>query len=234
MQYLFLFLFSFCREDLEVSDETSTNFIKACNTGKLQEVKDYFELAPMPMPNARTKNKQTGFIVACIKGHTEIIEWFLQNAQRLKIDLNAQDKYGCTGAHYAVSEGHLEIVKLLCEASVEVDFNLRSIWEVTAFTSSCIAADIFISDIFDYLTSKSVQEKNKICYNICDGTGNTAFHYACNAKNYNTERLVKLIIDRSEELGIDLDKENNDGDTGYDLMPRTLRESLKAKRPRLD
>ena len=45
--------------------------------------------------------------------------------------------------------------------------------------------------------------------------GNTAFHYACQAKK---EDVVDLIIGSAERLKIELQLKNNDGITGLDMI----------------
>ena len=66
--------------------------------------------------------------------------------------------------------------------------------------------------------------------------GNTAFHYACQAKK---EDVVDLIIGSAERLKIELQLKNNDGITGliltgYDHWPEKFECPRTSKKPRLE
>ena len=70
-------------------------------------------------------------------------------------------------------------------------------------------------------------------FHHADEDGDTAFHFACKSKKRSKE-LINLLINSSDRLGLDIEKVNNDGETGFDCLPRALQESLRAKRPRLE
>ena len=187
----------------------------------LKRPKSYFDI------NARTKDGATAFMIACIKGHKNIIKMFIENRERLSIDFNAKNSIGWTGLTFASELGRLDIVKLLTKKEMDVEVDNGDENGTTPFMIACSAGR---EDIVLYYI-KHCDEK-KIVYNKVDNEGWTAFHHAC--YNGGFKNVVKMLVNHNEKLGIDLDHVENDGKTGYDFLNKSFRESLRAKRPRLE
>ena len=64
--------------------------------------------------NTTTRNGATAFILACQRGLTDVVQWFL-NQPKGSIDLNAKDQYGCTGFMRACNSGQSDVVKLILQ-----------------------------------------------------------------------------------------------------------------------
>ena len=64
--------------------------------------------------NSRTSLQRTPLHLACIKGHSTIVEFFI----REQADLNCTDIELNTPLHYAAQYGHLVIVKMLIRKKV--------------------------------------------------------------------------------------------------------------------
>ena len=77
--------------------------------------------------NLKDETGDTAFIFACMKGHTDIVKLFLEEAAYRDIDFNAE---GSTKSAYtwAVFNQHEEIVNLLKENSekLKIDLSLKN------------------------------------------------------------------------------------------------------------
>jgi hypothetical protein len=54
--------------------------------------------------------------MAAANGHTEVVEFILKHTGNDKSIVNAQNESGNTALHWAALNGHLDVVKVLCEA----------------------------------------------------------------------------------------------------------------------
>ena len=65
--------------------------------------------------NAKDNNGMTGFHHACIGGHSKTVDVFMKNSTRLKIDLDARNKYDLTGFQLAcrIKRRRSDIVDLI-------------------------------------------------------------------------------------------------------------------------
>ena len=63
----------------------------------------------------RTQNGSTCLLKAAYTGNMEMVEYLCEHFTDL---MDICDQYGCTGAHYAVCEGHLDILKYLFSKGV--------------------------------------------------------------------------------------------------------------------
>ena len=144
------------------------------------------------------------------------------------IDLNATSDATWSGLCYAADQGHLDIVRLLSEKEVQVNFNIQDSRGQSPFMLACLGGHFDVANLF--IEKKEIK---RIDFSQVDEDGDTAFHFACRDKT-RSEELLKLFINSSDKLGIDVDQTNNYGETGFDLLPRALRESLRSKRRRIE
>ena len=82
------------------------NLEAAAGLGRLDVVKNFFKDARR---QPGKKQLQSSFLYACVRGHTEVVEFLLNNG----VDLADGGGDGQTPLHWAVIFGRLEIVKLL-------------------------------------------------------------------------------------------------------------------------
>ena len=215
-------------------DSDCTDFFTACHDGNEAKVDR------MMKDNNEVKKKinllahcgMNGFMIACRKGYAEMVSLFLKKASAMQLDVNAKDKKnGQTALTMAVLEGNLEIVKLLTqEKSINIDLNTKdAAYSKTPFMHACQNGFI---DIVAYFLKLAESAKSKdFDLNATADNGNTAFHYACQAKK---EDVVDLIIGSAERLKIELQLKNNDGITGYDHWPEKFGCPGSSKKPRLE
>ena len=176
-------------------------------------------------------------MLACVKGYNEIVNIFVQNAKKFKVDLNAQDEDGCTGLMLAVGEGHLDTVTLLSQLEANVDLNKKDKWGTTPFMYACHEGHIEIVQYFIKL--KETKGTKLVVLHDQDEDGDTAFHYACKAKK---GHIIDLLVNSCDSIGLELGQKNNDDKTGYDLMSQSLRTHYlpqangppEAKKPKLE
>ena len=222
-------------DHLEVMSNSAecSAFIKACYAGiepaKLDEMLKTEEV--QKRINSLAACGMNGFMIACLKGHTEIVSLLLKCSFDLELDVNAKDKKkGQSGLTKAVREGHLEIVKLLTkDKSIDIDLNTRDHDMKTPFMHACESE---FTDIVDYFLKLAESKKSdKFDLNAKEKNGNTAFHLACISKN---EDIVNLIMESAAKLKIEPDLKNNLGKTGCDLWPEKFEEPETSKRPRLE
>ena len=57
----------------------------------------------------------TGFMWACIKGHTTLVNFMINLSKEFDIDLNKRDDCGKTGFMFACENDQKEIVKMIIE-----------------------------------------------------------------------------------------------------------------------
>jgi ankyrin repeat protein len=77
--------------------------------------------------NCRNIEDQTALIIAAASGSSKIVHHLLAIST---VEVNAQDRWGCTALSAAAAEGHEHIVELLL-AIEEVDANLANLWDRT-------------------------------------------------------------------------------------------------------
>ena len=84
--------------------------------GDLEELKRLVEGGQNVNPRSRWQ-ESTPLMEAAWKGHTECVEYLIQNGAQLDL----MDRDGMTALHEAAGEGHLEVMKRLVEAGQDVN-----------------------------------------------------------------------------------------------------------------
>ena len=162
--------------------------IASCN-GNLECVKLIFETSTVKIyPDVVSGifkgywySKQTALHMACESGHKYVVDYLLT---RTTCKPDVQDFYGNTPLHVASRKGHIECVKLIVEA--RVDLNITNKNKQTAIF---MASKNGHSDIVEYLLTHA-----KCNPNIKDSNENTLLHIAsCNGQL----DLVKLVFETS-------------------------------------
>ena len=69
---------------------------------------------------------QSGFFLACWKGHLEVVKLLAQKSKSLNLDLNKANVNGMTAFHSACLEKHEEIVDFIIANSEEFGINLSA------------------------------------------------------------------------------------------------------------
>jgi ankyrin repeat protein len=81
----------------------------AAGVGHLDVVKTFFNRDGSLKTNASKTQTERGFLWACEYGHTEVVEFLLEQG----VDIHTPANTGQTGLHWAVIGGQAETIKLL-------------------------------------------------------------------------------------------------------------------------
>ena len=100
--------------------------LEACENGETKVVQLLLERCNSEESGLNIKDEfgMTPFKWACVIGHKDVVQLFLDNSER--IDLNARNNYGRTAFMMACDFGHKDVVKLLLDHSETIDLNARS------------------------------------------------------------------------------------------------------------
>lgn len=124
----------------------------------------------------------TGFHLACMKGHLEVVQVLLNNG----MDITIKDKGHCNGFHLACEEGHLEVIKLLLNKGIELNLEDKN-----GFTGLHFACGKGHLQVVQLLLEKGMN------MSIKDKKRFTAFHYACREGHY---EVVKILLDKKNKI----------------------------------
>jgi ankyrin repeat protein len=115
-------------------------------------------------------------MMACSRGHVNVVEKLLSLGDSNRIDLNMKNEEGQTALMIAYREGHLNVVeKLLSVAeSNQIDLNMKNQDGDTALMMACREGHV---NIVEKLLS--LAESNQIDLNIKNQDSNTSFIIAC-------------------------------------------------------
>jgi len=215
------------------SKRNKWEFYEACSSGDLPYIKRIIHKSNV---NQTCPYGKTGFIMACINGHIDVIKFLL----KFKLNFNKLDKFGKTGFIYACEYNRLEIVRLLI-VNPEIDVNKCSINAMNAFMVACHKYNIDIVNLLIYNSrvnlTRTLKGKtplmvvcenpylhvnrlklikilltNNLSLNEVDYYGNTAFMTVC--INNDIEAATLLLANKD----IDINIANNENKTAYDLI----------------
>lgn len=168
-------------------------FYEACKSGDLQLVKRIIDI---DIINTTCSNGYTGFILACKKGHKEVVNFILKYTQNNHIYnklfnfrrniLNKMDKYGHTGFVYACGYGHIDIVKMLL-LDEHIDVNLCGFNSMNGFMAACYKYNLNVVKLLLTIDEIDFNKKYK---------GKTSFMILCENTyiNNNKNKLIKLLL----------------------------------------
>ena len=142
--------------------------------------------------NIKNKQEQTGFFLACEVNFVEGVEILLENAEKLKINLNVMGKTTLRSNYckitpfgVAVKNGHALVVQKLLEASkkyVITTTNVGVTWQGfnrRPFSIICEESKVEVAKLlFNHDKDEAEKEMNLVCDN-----GRSALHYACKSNN---------------------------------------------------
>ena len=170
--------------------------------------------------NIKDKWGASAFQLACMKGHSNIAKSIINKSSKLKIELNTKDKGNSTAFHLVCYYGCVDVAELLLEnaSKLEMDWNGKNFFGTTAFQLACSLGHPKIAEII-----MNNSEQLKIDLNSkARNDGATAFHKACSRRDSeimtsNCAKIVKMLIEQSECLKIDLTAKNNRGENGFQV-----------------
>ena len=131
--------------------------------------------------NARSKTRKTGFIWACIKGHSNVAKMLIEKSVALGIDLYVQDVGNLTALMWACMRGHASIAKLIMEYSfgtLGIALNMDNGFSDSSMSSACGNG---------HLGAVNLLMENAATFDINakDDWGRTAFYLACEQGHVN-------------------------------------------------
>ena len=128
-------------------------------------------------------------MLACSRGHKDVVQILLDNSER--IELNARTNDGLTAFMEACMDGRKDVVQLLLNHSERIELNARCNNGGTAFIWACYFGQ---KDIVQLLLDHSDQT---IELNARSNMGSTAFMHACSVGHKN---VVQLVLDHSKRI----------------------------------
>uniref|UniRef100_A0A914HV50 Calpain catalytic domain-containing protein n=1 Tax=Globodera rostochiensis TaxID=31243 RepID=A0A914HV50_GLORO len=143
--------------------------------------------------NQKSNKGATPWLVACGKGHLDIVKHFVNERQ----DIEVSDIHGCTGLMYASRTGKLDVVRFLLSIGASVDQTIKH-----DFTALLWAASRGHLDVCRELMANGANT------NLKTRDGGTPGLIACAFGHLD---IVKLFV---EETGWDIEVSDNESRTG--------------------
>merc|ERR1712062_942204 len=101
------------------------SFLDACKAGDLETLESLLTSTTIDF-NQTDHNGQSGFYLACAKGHVQAVKLLVQKSKSLNLDLNKASMAGWTAFHAACLEKHEAIADYLIANSEEFGINLSA------------------------------------------------------------------------------------------------------------
>lgn len=158
------YLFEVCKVDpmRATSDKSYCALFEAARNDHLEVVKYLLEVCSVENVNDKYLMGYTAVNAAASKGHLEIVKYLFNDG---KADLNIVTDIKQNAFSIAVCEGHLLIVRFLCEAWTMVDLNCKA---NDKYLSLCVARSKNHHHVTQYLTEnigQFVMENNLLKVN---------------------------------------------------------------------
>ena len=169
------------------------------------------------------RKAELSFIKYCNDNNLEKVQAYLTLAEDLEVDINAVDDYGDSAAHWAASNGHTEVTRILAATGL-VDWNKRNNYGWTPLHLALYWGYFEVAGI--------IMEQSNIDFSLKTTSGWTV---AMAAVKMGSTRSVELLAERE-----DCDCWNipdNDGDSPFMLaIVRKKKDSLRVllNCPRVD
>ena len=168
-------------------------------------------------------NETTAFFKACEGNFTEGVKILLENAQELRIDLNAMGRTSTgpgafsrsniwTPFGIAVKNGNVGVVRKLLKASKKNGIVVNKVnWnsDCGPFSIACVEGNVEVAK----LLLKHDKDQAKKEMNFVDLNGKSIFHYACES---NSLPMVQLLL--ANFSCIDFNARDNNGQTPLHLV----------------
>ena len=100
-------------------------FRKVCEAGDMTNLNTLMNLDVKFDFNEVDEHGQSGFYLACMNGHYEVVKVLLENKQKLDLDLNVKNCNEETGFHAACYHTHQQIVDLLLKNANDLEIDLK-------------------------------------------------------------------------------------------------------------
>ena len=194
----------------------------------------------------RDNDEWTMIHTAVLHGPKETIQFLLESRQKIGLNLEARTNKGSTILHLACWKRDIEIVDIvsngLQEISSDIDFDTLDNSGESPLHDACLNKD---SDVAIHLLKRFPQRLNvldgdgwhvlhftcrnghltllnylignpdlNIDFNVVTQHGNTPLHIACWKGQI---EIVKVLLENSKEIGIDIAKKNNYQQTAEDV-----------------
>jgi len=105
--------------------------------------------------NERVDRGLTPFIIACLNGHTEVVNLMITSSKEYGIDLNACCDRGWTVFFLACLKPHMEIVKLMVEKRTQYEINIHQKTRSTDFGDGIRTAWKTVNYRFKYCSKEN-------------------------------------------------------------------------------
>jgi ankyrin repeat protein len=197
----------------KLDDFGDTALCKAAHHGSMHAIDElvFFE-ADVDFVSAKG---WTGVHYASNSGHASVVKQLYDHGANTLI----QDMGGFTAAHLSAQCNQVECLKtlFLCQPNLPLTCNCLSIKSMTGATPAHVAAQ------FDCLEALKFLSRCGCDMECLDKNGETPAHKA--ARN-NSQLCYKML---DEQIGVDVNLENNDGDTPADLLLQCTRHNQASK-----
>lgn len=173
-----------------------------------------FEVSQLLLENThdidgRTPHQWTALMLACEKGHTDVVNILLERI----LDLDAKNCDGRTALHIAVLEGHVKVVEALLKRKF-IDADLRDNKGRTAFLTAALRGH---TEIVRLLIKKGV-DVNQVSRN-----GWTALHFAAEKDKF---EVVTLLFNKGASPTARIKIGDKAGDLAKDVATGKARDLL--------
>ena len=183
----------------------------ACKLGNQDVVKLLMEFAVEKKINinARERFGLTPFHIlceGCEESNIDLVLLFLELSEEIGLDFNSKDIDGMTPIHTACEQGTTEVIQILLDK--DLDFNVVDHYGRTPFHVACKDGRIdTIKLLLEYVDIKNLD------VNATSINGTTALHLATTSESDSAYETVKLLLQRSNELGLNVHVQDRCGFT---------------------
>ncbi len=179
------------RAELDLKDDKGLTSLQLAAEGGHLEVMKRLVKAGQAVNQNNGWEKRTPLMRAAMEGHTDCVEYLLQNEAML----DSMDFDSRTAFHLAAERGHLKVIKIFIEAGQDV--NTRGGWaastppEGAPRTPLMWAAEGGHTDCVEYLIQNGAQ------LDLMDFKGRAAFHLAAEGGHL---EVMKRLVEAGQDV----------------------------------